>query len=299
MNQDHLPICDYEGSDYQTAFWDEGGRDYEDQVEAVALKRLLAESGDLLLEIGAGAGRNTSRYSGYEHIVLLDYSRTQLIKAKERLGNSDRYTYVAADTYNLPFVGELFSGATMIRTMHHLVEPVRALRQIREVLQSGGTFILEYANKFNLKSIIRYTFRRQDWSPFSLDPVEFADLNFDFHPQAVRNWLQDCGFSIDRQLTVSHFRINILKRYIPLKLLVSMDSVMQLTGDFWQLTPSVFVRSTAVGDTPRIKKSTFFRCAECGHSPLTKEEFGFECPSCSRCWSYKNGIYDFRNPISG
>ena len=35
------PICNYEGSDYQTSFWEQGGRQYEDAVaqytEAVRL----------------------------------------------------------------------------------------------------------------------------------------------------------------------------------------------------------------------------------------------------------------------
>ncbi len=53
------PVCDYDGSDYQSSFWDKGGREYEDRVEAIALKRLLPQSGHLLLELGAGAGRNT------------------------------------------------------------------------------------------------------------------------------------------------------------------------------------------------------------------------------------------------
>ena len=59
MTQEIPPICDYEDSDYQTTFWDEGGRAYEDQAEAVALGRLLPTSGKQMLEIGAGAGRNT------------------------------------------------------------------------------------------------------------------------------------------------------------------------------------------------------------------------------------------------
>ena len=84
------PICDYEGSDYQTSFWEQGGRDYEDQVEAIALQRLLPADGKLLLEIGAGAGRNTPRYQGYERVVLLDYSLTQLQQAQARLGCADR-----------------------------------------------------------------------------------------------------------------------------------------------------------------------------------------------------------------
>ena len=50
------PVCDYEGSDYQTSFWDKGGRAYEDRTEAIALQRLLPKKGRLLLEVGAGAG---------------------------------------------------------------------------------------------------------------------------------------------------------------------------------------------------------------------------------------------------
>ncbi len=76
------PVCDYEGSDYQKSFWDQGGREYEDRTEAIALKRLLPKSGQLLLELGAGAGRNTPRYAGYERVVLLDYSTTQFSRRR-------------------------------------------------------------------------------------------------------------------------------------------------------------------------------------------------------------------------
>ena len=34
-NSEHPPVIDYEDSDYQTSFWDEGGREYEDQTENV------------------------------------------------------------------------------------------------------------------------------------------------------------------------------------------------------------------------------------------------------------------------
>ena len=91
------PVCNYEGSDYQTSFWERGGRAYEDAVESVALKRLLPTAGKLLLELGAGAGRNTPRYQGYDRVVLLDYSCTQLQQAQQRLGQQPRYTFVAAD----------------------------------------------------------------------------------------------------------------------------------------------------------------------------------------------------------
>ena len=298
MKKERPPICDYEGSDYQTTFWDQGGRQYENQVEAVALQRLLPNTGKLLLEIGAGAGRNTPRYRDFERVVLLDYSRTQLQHAQKSLGTQGNYLYVAADAYRLPFVPGLFDAATMIRTIHHLVDPQLALQQVHQVLQSGAIFILEFANKQNYKAILRYLFRQQTWSPFTSDPVEFVELNFDFHPRAIRAWLRETGFSIERQLTVSHFRTNILKRVIPLRLLVSLDSIAQLTGNFWQFTPSVFVRSKALGTSLPPEIGTFFCCPECGYAPLTEGDKVLICSSCTSHWAIQDGIYDFREPLN-
>ncbi|TES91352.1 MAG: class I SAM-dependent methyltransferase [Anaerolineales bacterium] len=297
VNKDRPRVCDYEGSDYQTRFWDQGERAYEDQVEAIALVRLLPPGGRLILEVGAGAGRNTPRYVGFERVVLMDYSITQLRQAQERLGRSDKFIYVAADVYRLPFVPGLFDAATMIRVLHHMEDAPQALAQIREALQPGAAFILEYANKQNLKAILRYLLRRQDWSPFTLEPVEFVELNFDFHPKAVRQWLEALNFKIQRQLTVSHFRLDLLKRLVPRKLLVGLDSVMQHSGNWWQLTPSVFVRAQAVGDTPVAKSSAFFRCPECRCELEENTKETLECASCGSQWAVQDGIYNFREPV--
>ncbi|MBI9044457.1 MAG: methyltransferase domain-containing protein [Anaerolineaceae bacterium] len=288
------PICSYEGSDYQTSFWEHGGRAYEDAVEEIALKRLLPENGKLLLELGAGAGRNTHRYEGFEKIVLLDYSRTQLEQARERLGTKDRFRYVAADVYHLPFVNGLFDCSTMIRTLHHMAEPRLALEQVRNVLKEQAIFILEYANKKNVKSILRYLLGRQDWNPFTPEPVEFVSLNYDFHPSTVCSWLESCNFVVERQLTVSHLRMNFLKKIIPIKLMIAMDSLFQLTGDMWQLTPSVFARTQAVGDTSKVAIGGFFRCPSCGNQELEDTPPEIICPDCQRVYPVVNDIYDFR-----
>ena len=293
----HPPVCDYEGSDYQKRFWDQGERQYEDQVEAIALKRLLPKSGELLLEIGAGAGRNTPRYGGFERIVLLDYSTTQLEQAQKRLGTSDRYIYVAADVYKLPFVDGLFDTATMIRVIHHMADAPKALKQIHMVMQPGGKFVLEYANKRNLKAIVRYWLRKQEWNPFDKEPVEFVPLNFDFHPKSMNIWLHEAGFMPERHLSVSHFRMGWAKRNLPLRLLVSLDSLMQPTGALWQYTPSVFLRAAAKGGKPKVNTGRFFKCPECG-TPLPKEDKGkIICPTCAREWGVENGIYNFKETL--
>jgi len=288
-----LPICNYEGSDYQQRFWEQGGRAYEDAVEAVALRRLLPASGRLMLELGAGAGRNTPRYAGFEQVVLLDYSRSQLEQARARLGDSPRYRYVAADIYHLPFVPSLFDGATMIRTLHHMAEPRLALQNVQRVLQNEAVFILEFANKQNLKAILRFWLKKQTWSPFAPEPIEFAPLNFDFHPATVRSWLRQCGFAIERTLTVSHFRFDLLKRLIPLPVLVGMDSLAQLTGNWWQLSPSVFVGCRVKKPASPEKDAGFFACPAC-QTPLEDTPPLITCPQCGRQYPVEDQIYDFR-----
>ena len=240
------PICDYDGSQYQSEFWDLADRKYEDQVERIALRSLLPKSGKLALELGAGAGRLTPELDRFERVVLMDYSHSQLQQAQGRLGKRERFIFVAADIYHLPFVPGGFDGAIMVRAIHHLVDVPSALAAIRAVLKPNGAFVLEYANKQNAKAILRYWLRRQEWSPFSREQIEFSRLNFNMHPQTVCQWLKDAKFRVLRQRTVSHFRLRLLKRMLPTALLTAADAALQITGNFWQLSPSVFLRADAV-----------------------------------------------------
>jgi ubiquinone/menaquinone biosynthesis C-methylase UbiE/predicted RNA-binding Zn-ribbon protein involved in translation (DUF1610 family) len=299
MNDKTPPVCSYEGSNYQERFWDKGGRAYEDAVEAIALKRLLPECGSFMLELGAGAGRNTPRYQNFERVALLDYSRTQLEQARDRLGDSEGYLFVAADIYHLPFVSGLFDSATMIRTLHHMAHPQMALDQVARVMTPEGVFILEFANKRNLKAMLRYLFGKQSWSPYAHEPVEFAELNFNFHPKSVRRYLRQAGFKVETQLSVSHFRVDVLKRRLSTNVLAGLDGLLQWTGNLIQISPSVFSRCRAQVDGPAMKEGALFQCPACGE-PLGEMHRTMRCQACGRRWEYRDGIYDFRlNPPNG
>lgn len=297
MAESTPPVCSYEGSNYQASFWDQGNRAYEDAAEATALRRMLPPFGKRMLELGAGAGRNSTRYPGFEQIVLVDYSHTQLEQARDRLGRSRRYIYVAADVYHLPFTTGLFDGATMIRTLHHMADAPLAIQQVERVMQTNGIFILEYASKRNLKSIARWLLRRQQWSPFSPEPLEFVKLNYDFHPGTVHGWLRDAGFETERILTVSHLRAMFFKKTLPLSWMVAMDSLFSLTGNWWQLTPSVFTRNRALRQKP--PAMGFFCCPACGSERIVETEERLTCEQCRRNYPISNGIYDFRLDQAG
>jgi len=245
MPKEQRPICNYEGSRYRIEFWEGQGREYEDRAERVALSRLLPPTGKRLIEVGAGYGRLADLYSGFEQIVLLDYARSQLQQARARLGHDERFAYVVADFYRLPFADNTFDTVVTVRVLHHAVDVPAVFAGIHRILAASGTYVLEAANKRNLKAILRYLFHRQSWSPFDLAPIEFVTLNFNFHPRWIAAQLQEQGFTIRRRLAVSYFRIPLLKRLLPAALLAMADRWLQPTGRFWALSPSVFWQAVA------------------------------------------------------
>ena len=303
MTPETPPICDYEGSAYRAEFWGQG-REYEDGAERAAVQSLLPPAGRRLVEIGAGYGRLAPLYGGYDEVVFFDYALSQLRQAQELWGDSGpggrpRYLYVAGDFYKLPFAPGLFDAVTMVRVLHHAADAPAVLRGISQILAPGGAFLLEFANKRNLKAILRYLLRRQAWSPFEREPVEFVELNFDFHPAWIREHLAQAGLRVQKQRTVSHFRMGLLKRLVPTALLVSLDRLFQPSGALWQLTPSVFVRCVAGGDDPPAPPDAFFRCPACGSPALAEERGALVCAGCGARYAVRDGIYDFKTVIEG
>jgi SAM-dependent methyltransferase len=297
------PVCDYEGSDYRTRFWENEDRAYEDLAERIAIRRLLPPRGRRLLEIGTGFGRLVDLYQGYERVLLLDYSKSLLREAQQQLGQDSRYTYIAADLYRIPLADGLVDTTCMVRVMHHVADVPGALAQIYRVLRPGGTFVLEFANKRHLKSIARYLARRQAWNPFDPEPVEFVPLNYDFHPCWMRARLREQGFAIERTRTVSHLRAAFLKRLVPARALAALDGAVQWTGRWWTLTPSVFVRARAQhagaqsGRAADDDPSTLFRCPECGEGRWQEAGSELRCLGCGARWAIDDGIYDFKTLV--
>jgi hypothetical protein len=175
-----------------------------------------------------------------------------------------------------------------------MADPQAALHQIRRTLQPGALFILEYANKHNLKAILRYSIGRQHWSPFTLESVEFEKLNYDFHPAAVRGWLKETDFKLEQQLAVSCFRVGMIKKVVPLSLLSRLEAWIQPTGKWWQLSPSVFTCSQASGNSIKALPGSFFKCPACESDSLKPHGSRLICLGCSREWPIREGIFDFR-----
>ena len=291
------PVCDYEGSEYQQTFWDTGQRAYEDLSEARALKALLPPAGRLLLELGAGAGRNTSRYAGFERIVLLDYSSTQLQQAQARLGDWPPLHLRGRQRYALPFVPGLFDAATMIRVIHHLADAPAALRQVRTGAPARRRLHLRIRQQAKCKSHpalaaapadagARLTRRR--WS--------LLRLNFDFHPRTMLDWLRAAGLP---------------PRHGAGRLLLPAGRPQTARAAHRSRQPGRHAsahRPAAHAVPQRLcpraghrraspqPRRAFFRCPVCGGAALADHGDHLLCAQCGRRWRFQDGIYNFKEP---
>lgn len=302
----NIPVIDYEGSQYRANFWVNQNRAYEDSAERIALQRLVPAHGGRIAEIGAGFGRLASLYRGYEQIVLFDYSRTLLQDAARDWGHDKRFVFVAGNIYTLPLASHVLDTLVMVRVMHHLADVSAALRQLRRTLHGHAVAVIEFANKRNLKAMLRWTAGRQAWSPFAPEPVEFVELNFDFHPAWMRDRFRDAGFTVRRQYAVSHFRAPLLKARVAPERLAKLDSWLFAPGGAYPVAPSIFVqvaapaagKRAAVGSGPD-DVAGLLRCSSCGAEPLERVDEGLvRCPQCSARYQRRGQVWDMKEPLT-
>jgi len=300
------PVIDYEGSQYRTDFWEGQGREYEDAVERLALVQLIPPKGRCIAEIGAGFGRLGDIYLDYDQVILFDYSRTLLQEAVQKWGNDERFVFVAGNIYELPLATGILDTLVMVRVMHHLADVPTALSQIQRVLHGQSTAVLEYANKRNLKALVRWLLKRQSWSPLQQSPVEFVELNFNFHPQWMQAQFTQSKLECKQQLAVSHLRLPLLKKLFSANALAKFDSHFFMLGGHNPWSPSIFVQAENPdgGVSPEfdqipISPASLFRCPHCLVEAFVEIEVNkIQCTQCQQSYVRQAKIWDFKNPLS-
>jgi len=135
-------VVDYGRFDFQ-GLWT--GRERVSEVERTIVGDALeATDRRRLLEIGTGFGRllPTLAQLGRE-VVATDLDVDALAQLPPSVA-PPRVLRVAANLYHLPFVEGAFTGATLVRVHHHLLNPIGALREIGRVLTKGASLVVSY-----------------------------------------------------------------------------------------------------------------------------------------------------------
>ena len=168
-------VSDYNGYDYKKIFWEDANREYEDQADRMAIRKLLPKRMEKFADIGGGYGRLANEYLKRAHkIYLFDYSKSELAQAKEIYG--DKLDTKAGDIYKLPFRDGELDGLMMVRVTHHLEHLDRALEELYRVLKPGGVAVIEVANKRTLPKMARFVTRRSKENPWSKNPSNYTEI---------------------------------------------------------------------------------------------------------------------------
>jgi ubiquinone/menaquinone biosynthesis C-methylase UbiE len=114
-----------------------------------ALNRIvkMAEAGDtdVVLDVGCGPGLLVCAFARQvQHATGLDITPAMLDQARQeqKQRNISNVSWQKGDILSVPYQDQVFSIVVSRFTLHHLLEPVRAVREMRRVCKRGGRIVI-------------------------------------------------------------------------------------------------------------------------------------------------------------
>lgn len=158
-------------------------------------------AGSPVLELGCGLGHDGLELlrSGYR-LVETDISPGQIGHARRMQhgeGFAERSFHLLADATRLPFADGSFDGVLMVAMLHHLRDPLKALREVHRVLRNGGLLVLgtepntwQHTALFPLgKRLLGFAFRLAGRKGDPGETVSAADKETDGFSRYELEWL--------------------------------------------------------------------------------------------------------------
>ena len=238
-------ISDYNGYDYKKEFWENADREYEDQADRMAIRRLLPKRMEKFADIGGGYGRLANEYlKRARKVYIFDYSKTELEQAKGIYG--DKIETKAGDIYELPFKDNELDGLMMVRVTHHLKDMKKAIAELYRVLKPGGVAVIEVANKRTLPKMVRFVTGRSKVNPFDKKVANYKEISkdgfYNYHPKYVEDIFKEIGFKQEKVLSVSNFRSKTLKKILKTDNLIKMEESAQKVLAPIRFAPSIYYK---------------------------------------------------------
>ncbi|HSX44769.1 MAG TPA: class I SAM-dependent methyltransferase [Candidatus Saccharimonadales bacterium] len=227
-------------------YWD--GRDYENESEAIAIKRLLGgKHFKLAADIGGGYGRLCILLEKFaDKVILAEPSQQQLDIAADFLKDHPKIDRQLMQADDLKFADNSVDLITMVRVMHHLPDPSAEFKELARVLNKDGYLILEVANYAHAQNRFKHFIRGQKLPELPVDirskanrrNEEIAFVNH--NPKTVINQLAHAGLKVEKVLSVSNLRSPALKKVMHKQLMLVIETGLQPLLAKTYFGPSIF-----------------------------------------------------------
>ncbi len=142
-------------------------------------RNLNAEECDRILEVGCGSGRVLQQIKKGE-LFGIDISRHLLKKAKRRLGRKAKIRF--GNAQKIPFRNNFFDKVICTEVLEHLLDPTKAIDEIRRVSKRNSLVILsvpnerlihsakQVANRFGMNFLLRNVAgKKNEWHIHEFD----------------------------------------------------------------------------------------------------------------------------------
>lgn len=113
--------------------------------QSLAMKKLRIDQGCRFLDVGCGSGwavREAISRLGAGHACGIDISPKMIEKAIAQTPKVSNVEFRVANAEEIPYPDESFSAILCTCSFHHYLNPVRALSEMKRVMQKDGALVM-------------------------------------------------------------------------------------------------------------------------------------------------------------
>ena len=159
--------------------WDEMRKNFfSETVRDRALSVAGVEKGMIAADIGAGTGFITEGLIRKSlQVIAVDRSKAMLMEMKKKFKFFNNVDYCLGDAEKLPILDEAVDHVFANMSLHHVVSPPRAIKEMVRILKPGGKLVIT--------DLDEHTFE------FMME--EHHDRWMGFRREDIKRWFKEAG----------------------------------------------------------------------------------------------------------